>query len=97
MRSAPPPPLCTHHTGTAGREINSSCTACSTQTTGYSFSWQFTDDYFASPALAKSLAADDTECIAQYSQLIDGAWYLPLKTQTNVSQNNDFVESINLF
>lgn len=70
--------------GTAGREINSSCTACTTQSTGYSFSWNLANDWFASPALAKSLAADNTECIAQYSQLIDGAWYLPLKSQKNV-------------
>lgn len=62
--------------GPIGRSVdtNPNCTMCTTQDTGYSFDWNLQNDIYASAAVSKAYANSSTDCVAQYSQLVDGAW-----------------------
>jgi hypothetical protein len=62
--------------GPIGRSVdtNPNCTMCTTQDTGYSFDWNLQNDIYASPAVSKAYANSSTDCVSQYSQLVDGAW-----------------------
>lgn len=62
--------------GPPGRGVaqDPSCVACTTQTTGYSFEWQMQNELFVSLPLSKPYANSSLDCIAQYGQLVDGAW-----------------------
>lgn len=75
--------------GPPGRALNSSCEACATQTTGYHFEWNLGDDLFQAPAIAKPSANSSTDCVAQFGQLQDGAWYLPLQSEKNVTKTTE--------
>jgi hypothetical protein len=55
-------------------EENPNCTLCTTQATGYSFSWEFTNDNYPVPAISPLYANASTDCLAKYSQTFDGAW-----------------------
>lgn len=50
------------------------CTECTRQETGYSFSWQFTNDNYSVPSISPVMANASTDCLAKYSQTLDGAW-----------------------
>jgi hypothetical protein len=50
------------------------CTECTKQETGYSFSWQFTNDNYSVPSISPVMANASTDCLAKYSQTLDGAW-----------------------
>ena len=64
--------------GPAGRSPtdtqNMECVPCTTQTIGYSFSWQFQNDFVAVPSISPVMANASTDCLAKYSQTFDGAW-----------------------
>lgn len=62
--------------GPAGRSTTTDpeCLACTTQTTGYSFSWQFQNDVINVSSISPVGANASTDCLAKYSQTFDGAW-----------------------
>ena len=50
------------------------CTACTTQTTGYSFEWNMANDVIAVEAISKTLASSSVDCLSKFAQIYDGAW-----------------------
>ena len=64
--------------GPAGRSPtdpeNRNCTSCTTQQTGYSFSYEFTNYFQPVPSISPIMANASTDCLAKYSQTFDGAW-----------------------
>jgi hypothetical protein len=56
-------------------DTNPNCTVCTTQATGYSFfdSAGKNDLYFSTP-VSRVGANQSTDCVAKWSQLVDGAW-----------------------
>jgi hypothetical protein len=75
--------------GPPGRAVGSPCVSCSNGgvTIGYSFSWNLQNDLFMPQTVSRSAASGPVDCLSEYSQLKDGAWFLPLsRTEgTNVT------------
>lgn len=68
---------CLHHDDCA--ESILLCCACS----------NFTNDVFASRTVARWGATSSLDCLSEFYQLVDGAWFLPLQSDaaTRVTQN----------
>jgi hypothetical protein len=47
-------------------------------TYGYSFDWQKSNDVFVPRIVSKTGATSSADCLSEFGQLIDGAFYLPL-------------------
>jgi len=57
-------------------------------TTGFSFSWQFTNDVVPVPPISKDNASSSVDCLSKYAQIYDGAWYIPsTPNATNTTTN----------
>jgi hypothetical protein len=56
-------------------------------TIGYSFSWNLQNDLFTSQTVSRAAANSHVDCLSEYGQLKDGAWFLPLSSTegTNVT------------
>jgi hypothetical protein len=54
------------------------------------------NDMFAATALAKAGASRQTDCLAEFAQFADGAWWLPLSSTTGValSSQPSFVDCV---
>lgn len=63
--------------GKPGMPKGTPCTACSAGKTGYSFSTAAGNDAFAPAAVARLGATAPGDCLAEFSQTEDAAWYLP--------------------
>lgn len=61
-----------------GREVNTTCAPCSTQNTGFSFEWMMENQVWSAAAISRPAANVSGDCLSQFSQTVDGAWYLPL-------------------
>ena len=57
---------------------NRECVACTQQSTGYSFEWNMENDMVSVPAISKTMASSSVDCLAKYTQTVDGAWWVPL-------------------
>lgn len=60
--------------GVAGRGTGSVCANCSTQETGYSFSWQLKNDIYPVNAISRDYASTSIDCVSEFAQIQDGAW-----------------------
>lgn len=76
--------------GTPGREAGTPCTACSTQATGFSFEWMMNQDTYQSRAVAIEGAASAGECLSEFAQTVDGAWYIEMGPLPGMSQLTAF-------
>lgn len=76
--------------GTPGREAGTPCTACSTQATGFSFEWMMNQDTYQSRAVAIDGAASAGECLSEFAQIVDGAWYIEMGPLPGMSQLTAF-------
>lgn len=77
--------------GTAGREmyegVPTPCTPCSAdgRTATYSFLWNIGVDTFTPKTVSRIGAATPIECLSEYSQVADGAYFLPLSSNEGVT------------
>lgn len=75
--------------GPAGRERGSACIPCNTALSYYSYDWQNQNDVWGAPVAARLGADNAADCLAQYAQIVDGAWYLPLTGLTGVTTTSN--------
>lgn len=75
--------------GINGRPMDSACTTCSFGNTGFSFQWKMQNDLFVAEAVAPIGADSAWDCVSEFAQLADSAWYLPTADNTamNVTAN----------
>lgn len=62
--------------GPPGRTVGTPCLPCSTSKTGFSFDWQTQNDLFQSRAISRAGATRPCDCLSEFQQLVDGAWYI---------------------
>jgi hypothetical protein len=69
--------------------MGTECRSCSFASTGFSFSWQLNNDLFSADAVAPLGADSPYDCVSEFSQIADGAWYLPTtgNSAMNVTAN----------
>lgn len=60
--------------GLAGAPLDSPCKNCSYSGTGYSFEYNLTNLVYAPKAVAKPLASQARDCLAEFTQIEDKAW-----------------------
>jgi hypothetical protein len=62
--------------GPPGRSTDTDprCINCTKQKTGYNFEWNRQNDVYASAAVSRIGANASMDCVAKWSQLLDGAW-----------------------
>lgn len=85
--------------GVNGRAMDSACTACSYGNTGFSFQWQMRNDIFVAQAVAAIGADSSWDCVSEFAQLVDSAWYIPTTDNTamNITANvSTFAECVAL-
>lgn len=77
--------------GPAGREIGSACIPCQTagKTYGFSFDWNMNNDVFTPRTISRTGASVSVDCLAEYGQLLDGSWFIPLSPGPQVTITND--------
>jgi hypothetical protein len=77
--------------GDEGRPMGTECTQCSWSSTGFSFSWNGGNDLFVAQAVSPIGADSSFDCVAEFAQLADSAWYLPTagNTAMNVTEGVD--------
>lgn len=77
--------------GTAGRAIGTPCTTCASAGNYYSFDWKRNNDIFAPRTVARQGAISSIDCVSEYTQYVDGAWFLPVSSNvaTTVTNNVD--------
>lgn len=71
--------------GPAGREAGSPCIPCSTQNTGFAFEWMMNQDLYQAKAVAITGATSGGECLSEFAQTVDGAWYIEMGPQAGQS------------
>lgn len=79
--------------GPAGRspEDSSACLVCPTMTVGFSFDVSGDNDAFTPDPVAREGAESAADCLAEFAQIEDVAWYLGgTATMTTVSGANNF-------
>lgn len=79
--------------------MGTECTSCSFASTGFSFSWQLNNDLFSAEAVSPLGADSPYDCVSEFSQIADGAWYLPTtgNSAMNVTANvSTFAECVAL-
>lgn len=57
-------------------------TVCSWSGTGYSFNWNGENDVFSAQAVSPPGADSSWDCVAEFAQIVDSAWYLPTTGNT---------------
>jgi hypothetical protein len=63
--------------------------------TGFSFDFQATNQAFTPASVARSLADSAADCLAEFAQIEDSAWYLGGNaTLTTVSGANTFADCV---
>lgn len=63
--------------GIAGRPVtDSQCDACPTMSTGFSFDYLAVNQPFTPAPVARIGAASAADCLAEFAQVADGAWYM---------------------
>lgn len=65
--------------------MGTECTQCSWSSTGFSFSWNGGNDLFVAQAVSPIGADSSFDCVAEFAQLSDSAWYIP--TAGNTAMN----------
>jgi hypothetical protein len=77
--------------GVNGRAMDSACTLCSYGNTGFSFQWRMQNDLFVAQPVAAIGADSSWDCVSEFAQLSDAAWYIPTagNTAMNVTTNID--------
>lgn len=72
--------------GPPGRALNSPCVPCSAagETRGFSYDWALSNDVMIPRTVSREGAALSLECLAEYSQLSDGSFFLPLFSSAGV-------------
>lgn len=75
--------------GDEGRPMGAECTQCSWSSTGFSYNWNGGNDLFIAQAVAAIGADSSFDCVAEFAQLADSAWYLPTagNAAMNVTEN----------
>jgi hypothetical protein len=71
--------------------MGTECTSCSWSSTGFSYSWQMGNDLFVAQAVAAIGADSAWDCVSEFAQFGDSAWYLPTLDDIgmNVTTNVD--------
>lgn len=64
--------------GPPGREYGSACVPCNNILTYYSYNWGTNNDVWSAPVVSRIGADNAVDCLAAYTQLVDGAFYLPV-------------------
>lgn len=62
--------------GPAGQDNKANCTTCPTMATGFSFDYTGTNQPFTPASVARSGADSPADCLAEFAQIEDSAWYL---------------------
>lgn len=62
--------------GQAGREKESACEACPAIARGFYFDYQAVNQNFTPAAVARPGAASTADCLAEFAQIGDFAWYM---------------------
>ena len=68
------------------------CPSCSAngQTATYSFSYNMQNDLFTPRTVSRIGAASPIECLSEYSQIVDGSFWLPISAAEDPSGNTVF-------
>lgn len=79
--------------GPAGRQstpaTESACLACPVMTTGFSFDYLAQNQNFTPGAVARAGADSPADCLAEFAQIADAAWYMGgTVAMTNVTQSD---------
>ena len=87
--------------GPAGRSVGTPCVSCSVSgvTTGFYFTWNMENDVFIPRVVSRPSASSPVDCLSEYSQLKDGAWFIPLASDvgTNITGNvTSFADCVTL-
>lgn len=67
--------------GPVGRGSDNStnaCITCSSAGTGFSFEYNLTNMVYAPVAVSRLGANFSGDCLTQFTQIVDGAWYIPV-------------------
>jgi len=73
--------------GPAGRPEGTACEACPAMTTGFSFDYLAVNQNFTPAAVARAGADSPADCLAEFAQIADAAWFLGGSVaMTNVTQ-----------
>lgn len=64
--------------GPPGREYGSPCISCNNVLTSYSYNWMTNNDVWSAPVVARIGADNAVDCLAEFTQHNDGAYYLPV-------------------
>jgi hypothetical protein len=88
--------------GPAGRGIGTPCIPCaqSGKTYGFSFHYNTGNDVYVPRTIARTGASLALDCLSEYSQLVDGSWFIPVDPDapsTTVTRDvNTFAECVAL-
>jgi hypothetical protein len=76
--------------GPPGRALSSTCQPCSSQgkTIGFSFNWNSANDLYSARTISRVMASSSIDCLSEYAQTVDGAWYLPLTSSYGTNTSN---------
>lgn len=77
--------------GPAGRSTGSPCIPCmqAGKTYGFSFHWEMLNDVFVPRTVSRTGASATVDCLSEYSQLLDSAWWLPLSSTGSTTVTQD--------
>jgi hypothetical protein len=63
--------------GVAGRPVSTpACDTCPAMTTGFSFDYEAANQPFTPAAVARTGADSAADCLAEFAQIEDSAWYM---------------------
>lgn len=75
--------------GPPGRDYGSPCISCNDVLTSYSYNWQTDNDVWSAPVTARLEADNAVDCLAEFTQVVDGAFYVPaISLASNLYANN---------
>lgn len=62
--------------GPAGSDAGTNCTTCPAMTQGFAFDYRGTSVDYAPGSIARSGASTASDCLAEFAQIVDVAWWL---------------------
>lgn len=65
--------------------MGADCTQCSWSSAGFSFTYGLQNDLFSARAVSPIGADSSWDCVSEFAQIVDGAWYIP--TTGNTAMN----------
>lgn len=63
--------------GPPDRDYGSPCISCNDVLTSFSYNWMTDNDVWTAPVTARLEADNPVDCLAEFTQVVDGAFYVP--------------------